>query len=583
MILKELLIYSLIDKKILKKYIFNDYGLNIILGEKREDLDEANGVGKTTLIESLRYILGGTAPKDFINSKKLAEKDIFLVLKVINNKSSFYLARRILNNEKGYIWNEEDISFNLGDWKVEDKNKYKTTIHDMIFNNRDIPNFSALREYIIRDEKKGFMEIHLPNRQHLYQHMYLSFLFGLPYQNELEIKELKKPIKKLKDELKIIKSISKEINELKITKPKLEQEITELEDVMKEVNIPKKYDLDASRYTDLKKELNKVQKLIFEKEHIIKQYNKNIENLEKKVEEIKELEDIAPFFQQLTDYFPNEIEKNFTQISKFYNFMVQNRGKYFEGKINDLKHEIRELYKEKSYLLKEINDKSQIFNNKEIMEDITNISKEINKKNQQLANINAKIDIYDNKNKINKEINKIKQDIIKLTQIKEDKFNSNEDYIEYLEESFNNLLHQAYNEKGILDFEYDNRTGQNDTTGRTKVRCKIDDEKSHGRLYMKINIFDLTWYLNRVKNGLSINFLVHDGSYCKPDKDVKVKLLKYVDAILNSYQRGQYFITINIDELNEKDLKYFKDNDKVVVKLDKSNGHKNRFFGFKYN
>lgn len=35
MILKELSIYSYKEEKILNKYLFNDVGVNIILGEKR--------------------------------------------------------------------------------------------------------------------------------------------------------------------------------------------------------------------------------------------------------------------------------------------------------------------------------------------------------------------------------------------------------------------------------------------------------------------------------------------------------------------------------------------------------------------
>ncbi|MGR5906355.1 hypothetical protein ACT7DI_26025 [Bacillus paranthracis] len=58
MILKKMFIYSFHENKKLKEYIFNSKGLNIILGEKREDKDETNGVGKTTMVDCLQMLLG---------------------------------------------------------------------------------------------------------------------------------------------------------------------------------------------------------------------------------------------------------------------------------------------------------------------------------------------------------------------------------------------------------------------------------------------------------------------------------------------------------------------------------------------
>lgn len=154
--------------------------------------------------------------------------------------------------------------------------------------------------------------------------------------------------------------------------------------------------------------------------------------------------------------------------------------------------------------------------------------------------------------------------------------------IKKLEETFDKLVNVAYGEEGILEYEYDNRTSLNATTGRIKIKYSIEDENSHGRLYMKINMFDLTLFLNRVDNNSDIQFLVHDGSYCKPDISVKERLLDYVNEYLLEKQRGQYFITINIDELHAEKIKAYKAQGNVVTELNRENNHRNRFLGFKY-
>lgn len=53
MILKELYVISLKDKEVIRKYVFNTSGLNVILGVAKKD---SNGVGKTAMIDAIRMI-----------------------------------------------------------------------------------------------------------------------------------------------------------------------------------------------------------------------------------------------------------------------------------------------------------------------------------------------------------------------------------------------------------------------------------------------------------------------------------------------------------------------------------------------
>ena len=51
MILKELYVISLKDKEVIRKYVFNTSGLNVILGVAKK---ASNGVGKTAMIDAIR-------------------------------------------------------------------------------------------------------------------------------------------------------------------------------------------------------------------------------------------------------------------------------------------------------------------------------------------------------------------------------------------------------------------------------------------------------------------------------------------------------------------------------------------------
>lgn len=123
---------------------------------------------------------------------------------------------------------------------------------------------------------------------------------------------------------------------------------------------------------------------------------------------------------------------------------------------------------------------------------------------------------------------------------------------------------------------------KNSTTGRIKISCQITDENSHGRLYMKINMFDLALFFNRVDNNAGCQILVHDGSYCKPNSNAKARIINYVDKYLKEKGRGQYFITLNKSEIGTKDIILMKKQGMIVAEFDRENQDINRFFGFKY-
>lgn len=583
MIFNELRIFSFELNKTLKVYNFNHFGLNIILGERKEENNEANTVGKTTMIDSLKYLLAGKLPQDFKNKILLSEKDIFLVLKVTVDTKSVFLGRQINNPEKGYILSSQDFIPTLHVWDEYESKVYKQKIEQLIFTEDNLnPSFSGLKEYIFRDEKKGFTDIILGERNSQQSHMYLAYLCGLPFNSEKEIGEIKKKEKELRDRIKLIDSISTKIHELRLTEGKLVKKSKELNEIIKNLDIAKKLNNDAITYRDLKDKLEFVQQKVFRLEQSKKQYEKNIANLQSKLEQIKAFSDVKPFFEQLTGYFPDKITKNYQEISGFYNFMVDNRGKYFKNEIKDLENELNKLYSEQKDLESLINLSTNLIKSKELVGDLSVIMADINTTNAELAEVRVQIKTYEQKGELNAEINILKEQLLRLTQLKYDEFMSCKDKVDLLSDMFNRLMWEAYGEEGFLEFQFENGTALNNVTGRIKIKCNIPDEKSHGRWYMKINMFDLSWFLGGLDSNLPVTFLVHDGSYCKPDRDKKAKLLKYVDSILQSNMRGQYIITINDDELNEEDLEYFRKNGSIIAELDRKNNNKNRFFGFKY-
>ncbi|PFE50768.1 hypothetical protein CN317_00925 [Bacillus cereus] len=589
MILKELSIYSYKEEKILNKYLFNDVGVNIILGEKKDEEDEANGVGKTTMIECISFLLGEEIHTYYKNNKILLSKNILITLKVNSNGIDFFLARYINSPNKGYILYDKTITYDLSYWKTYEDKEYKIKIQDEVLG-KEINgiSFASIREYVIRDEQNGFIKdtLGIADRNATTENKILAFLCNLPYNSETEIKSITKKITNLKDEKKILSTtIGKTISELKSEKAKYLSQIKKLEKDINSININKQYNLKATDYNKNKNELNKIQNKIFKLIHIKNQYQQNIENLKKKVEDIKALNDIKPFYEQLLGWFPNEISHNYEKVKNFYDFMVENRGNYFEGKIKNIDEELNDLNQLKVNLENSLKNDYKILKNSSLIEDINAMIADRENLNTKIAEINIQLGSHDRLKSITNEINILKSDRLLLTQKKTDEFNSFKEHILRLEELFQTLSELTYDTAGVFNIEFENNVNdrKNSITGRVIIECSLPDDRSHGINYMKLNMFDLTWFLSSLEKEGShnINFLIHDGSYSKPNPSVKAKILKYIDNKIKEFGKGQYFVTLNKDELLKKDLDFFQKNGIIVAKLERTEDNTKRFFGFK--
>lgn len=584
MILEELIVYSRSNCKILKRYPFNTVGVNIILGIKKEKEEESNRVGKTSFVESIRYLLGSRIPDIFKKKSKILEEDITLILTVSNNRGKLYLARVISDENIGYINRTGELNFNIHEWEQYKDKQYKDEVEKIFMSGNKIanpPTFAALREYLIRDEKKGFNDITL-SRKAVNQYKVLAYLFGLDGSAENEISKLKEKEKTLNDRIKFIDSIVSDIATLRVKEKKLTDELKELTDISQKIEVTKNIEISKKDYKKLKKNYNEINEKILKLESIKEQYRVNIENLKVTVSKVKELDDVKEFYNQVLKYFPDDLAQNYDDSLEFYQFMLSSRGRYFNERIDKVSDMISSLEEKKKKIENEIDKQVDTLQSTTVVGDINNILQMISDKNKELSDVTTQIEQYDSKDQIINEIDELQQEIITKTNMNREVFQSYKDIVTNAQIRFNQIVEETYNESGSLLIEFNSKTGKKDTTGRIKFTCNIKDDQSHGRSYMKINMFDLTWLLQRVEYNYPIQFLIHDGSYVKPDNNkAKYKLLSFIDNYLKDVGRGQYFVTMNIGELEEEDIKNIEDKNFIVAKLDNEKTE-DRFMGIKY-
>ena len=493
------------------------------------------------------------------------------------------MARQIIDEENGYV--SDYLSMDIKGWDSYEIDDYRKYVQALVFeklNGEDIPSLQAIREYLMRDEKIGFGDISLTRRNAVQNSRCLNFLSLIPVNYEVEINKLKKEQVELENEIKIIKTIAKDITRLKAEKIKLESEIVKIEKMLDSIDVCEKIDYDEEKYISAKKRLKEVELNIFKKEYNKRQFEQNIKSLEQRHKRILELINLKAYFKQLIEYFPEKLEKNYDDMEKFFNYMLENRGTYFKSRIEKIENELCELQNKKKILQKSISESTKIFQNTQLVEDIHNINQQLNIEYQKLADVKMKIEKYDEINRLTKDLNKKGKEILEKTLEYEQEYNQYEGNISNIEKYFMKLTEVAYAEKGDLTYYYENEVKKSAATGRIKIVCQIADENSHGRLYMKINMFDLALFLNRIDANAGCKFLIHDGSYCKPNPDAKASIINYIDESLKEKKSGQYFITINKSEINEKDLENIRKRKMIIAEFDREHDNVNRFFGFKY-
>lgn len=215
-----LTVISLSNKVVKNYYKFNPVGLNLILGEKNDEHDETNGVGKTALIESIQYCLGANLPKSFKGKGNLEKEDIFVVLNIEYNEKQSMIGRRLCDDSFAYISDSNIINYELLLWESLTKEDFRKYIQNIVYSEfKDIniataPSFSAIREYIIRDEKQGFTGLEIKNRNATSVNQILSFLSLLPCYYENNIMQQKNVIKDIDKQLNNIKEIERKLIKL---------------------------------------------------------------------------------------------------------------------------------------------------------------------------------------------------------------------------------------------------------------------------------------------------------------------------------------------------------------------------------
>jgi uncharacterized protein YydD (DUF2326 family) len=527
-------------------------GLNILLADTTDEStkkDTRNGLGKTTFIEIINFLLGGKcASTSVFKLNEFINYYFCMDLSIQNSKIS--VKRRGKNHNKVNITCEQDSKVFLLLGKTEAEitlTEWNNYLGKLLFNldeDTNSINYRSIFPYFIRKSSSGgFLdaEKYHNHQKILDTQIYLTYLLGLEYELAIEQKLLEKK----KSEIKSYKSVLdtelyKEINtggtnlasEVTILTEKANTMMNELE----KFQVHPQYKVIEIEATQLTKKISKISNENFLDRQILENLLESaIDN-----EETSKI-DIQDLYNEVQVKLPDAIVKSYEESKIFHDVLIQNRKKYLDSEIEKYKKNISMRENEIEGFSMEQSKLMEILSTYGALEQFTNLQSRLN-------DLVTKIDYYKKQSKI---LSDIQTKQAELT-IEEQKL--------IIEVNKSLSGHEAIKSKAILLVEETSKVlyetaahliiGQADN-GRYDIKINSRNQKSSGINSMLIFCFDMMLVQMQKYLGRNQDFLIHDSSLYDPVDERQIEeALKFAKNQANESD-FQYIITMNSDDLPE--------------------------------
>jgi uncharacterized protein YydD (DUF2326 family) len=569
-------------------------GLNVIVGKNQPTFDtltktgtpDTNGIGKTTIIRIISHVLGGPS-EGAISSNFFSLNKYWASLQITRNEQQYVISRPLwkplsdqitllylgnlsafkaeLKNRNVHLNSVEDIGFlnnrlsNIDHLKVLSKDEaqnFISRIEEIDYSKSNL-KFSALLDFIIRDEKAGFNDIiSRIMRKEWTQYRSIQYLFGLPAFVEAEATKLKdqevvhrKTARLAAEYLKEQKV--KDISAIQNQEVKLSQRLKAIQENLSKLNVGESFKLVREKYESTKKQFIEVNSQVSLKETQLRNFKANLSDLKDKEVAISSLIDVKGFYNELIGFFPESIASNFSAYEQFFNSVSDDRKSHYTQLIASLKKETTSLRRERVVIERHLRDLSSKVSNTTIVGDISTLVKSEEQIQQALRSLNRardKLAQLETANELAQEMETARKLVLKLGKTQEKKDRNKRQKLIQL---FYDLVLEVYGtEDGNISFEYTDDS-KSSVAGRTKIQCSIPSQNSKGRNHAKICLFDFVWFLKESNTpNYSPEFLIHDGPFSDISPIPKQNMLKLISR-MSLDEKKQYIVTANANELPE--------------------------------
>ncbi|MCO7124773.1 DUF2326 domain-containing protein [Sporolactobacillus shoreicorticis] len=536
-----------------KTLSFNS-GVNILLADKTDNSSEKstrNGAGKSSLVEIVHFLLGGSCGKESIfRTPELINYSFSMLLNIegyeitvsragsspskvrlsFDPQSDFF---KMIKTKNGYCKNT--------DWKI-----YLGALYFNINADNDEINFRSIFPYFARKQYDGgFLEptTYFRSQKNSNKQIALSFLLGLDWHlanEQMNLETRKKDLNNLK---KIV--ATQTYKNLLNVSANLKTEITLIEDRVSKLNNNIKAFKVYPEYKKVEEEASEISRQISDlsnKNYLDKQL---IDELEKAANEeaanVSELT-IDKIYEEVGLKLPDLIKNTYEDAKKFHEAIIKNRRSYLNDEIVELKTKMSERHEELQLLSKKQESKMRILNSHGALEQYNNLQNELNILENNLTERKRQLDILNTIDESKSKIQVSEENLRMKTK------RSLDDHFELLKKAILSIEHSSnalYNFKSQLEIGL-SKSG-------ISFIMTTDGQKSKGITNMQIFCFDIMLIEMSIFLSRKLRFLIHDSHLFDGVDDRQIKNAIQYAINLSKDLDFQYIITMNSDDLPKFD------------------------------
>ncbi|MBN4049991.1 DUF2326 domain-containing protein [Nitrospira defluvii] len=552
-----------------KTITFNKFGASFILAkqDKPEQYDKSktyNGVGKSLSIALIDFCLGASTRNKITKSLQKTLPHWSFTLKVEINDQPYEIIR--------YTNTPSHIDLNGAELSLSD---FCEKLKGLCFNiSSDIASlsFRSLLPFFLRSSKQSYINYDEPVKGGTPYQRQLSnaFLLGLDVnfsQTKMQLKKDLDETKKLHNNIKndpILRQFFEGYQDSSLALADLNDKIEHLEGDLERFEVADDYYRVKQEADDIKKNIDKIQNQIVLKNNGIDNINKSL-----KITPDVNRRNIQMVYDESMLVFQQNIEKQLTELEKFYDDLTINRSKRLQQQKHKIVEEIRQLEIKFTNLKDNFDHHLKFLDAHQALDVYARMSSHMADLQQQ----REKLQGYE----------KLQHDYEqkKISLSKKMLFQSEEtaDYLEQVKsdidkimEYFRVLVKQFY-PQALAGITVHNNAGKNQI--RYNIDAKIQSDSSDGINSVKLFCYDLTLLMQGSNHVM--NFVFHDSRLFSDIDEIHCnELFKIVKDRFSKESNKQYIASINQNQLNALSPEYqaFVINNKVQELTDDSDSGK---------
>ncbi len=528
-------------------------GLNIILAERTEgsgEKDTRNGAGKTTLIDVIHFCLGAEAKKLGLPLADIEEWEFYIDI-IICGKS--ITAKRSIKKSNYIIVNGDIVGLPVLAEKDDDSgdsfyknDDWKKLLGLCFFNLRDglkpkyKPTFRSLISYFIRRGVDAYSRTFTPfrNQKTFDLQVNNAYLLGLNWEHASEAQEIRDRSSALKALNTAVKSgIISSQGELEAERVRLERVIAEETKAIDTFKV-------LPQYKKLQDKANSLTTNIHQNSNNLLVLRRKLTRYEESItaEIPPEQNSVEKLYAEAGVLFAESIKKTLDEAKAFHASVVENRKKFLQTEIAEIRHQMARVENDISASTEERANLMRLLQTHGALEEFSLLQAKLVEKRERLETIKTKLAELKNISNEQKEIKTRKLELD--TKLQRDYELSRTNW-EKAVALFNESSLALYNEPGNLII--------NTTENGYEFDVEIQRSSSEGVGKMKVFCYDMMLVeLSAEKGG--IDFLIHDSTiYDSVDSRQRAHALQYAHE--RAEEHGfQYICAMNSDMVPYEDF-----------------------------